>query len=101
MRWLHFQHWLKVLDIALSPRAISSITSAWVTKSIPWPPRSLGTTAVRKPSLEPFLMISQSKVSRGSEIMSRSSDMGATSSSANFLALSRHAICSSFKSKSM
>ena len=42
------------------------MTSAWVTKSVPWPPHSFGTAIVRKPSFEPFLMISQSKVSRGS-----------------------------------
>ena len=31
IRWLHFQFWLKVFEIALSPRASSAITSAWVT----------------------------------------------------------------------
>jgi hypothetical protein len=76
IRWLHFQHWLKVFDIALSPRASSAITSAWVTKSVPWPPHSFGTASVRKPSFEPFLMISQSKVSAGSAIWSRSSEIG-------------------------
>ena len=35
IRWLHFQHWLKVLEIALSALASSAITSAWVTKSVP------------------------------------------------------------------
>ena len=62
IRWLHFQHWLKVLAIALSPLASSEITSACVTKSMPWPPHSLETTAVRKPSLDPLRMMSQSKV---------------------------------------
>jgi hypothetical protein len=28
MRWLHFQFWLKALDIALSPRASSVMTIA-------------------------------------------------------------------------
>ena len=63
--------------MALSALASSAITSACVTKSVPCPPHSLGTAMVRKPSLEPFLMISQSKVSRGSEIASRSSEIGA------------------------
>ena len=57
IRWLHFQHWLKVFEMALSALASSAITSAWVTKSVPWPPHSFGTAMVRKPSLEPFLMM--------------------------------------------
>ena len=64
IRWLHFQFWLKALEIALSALASSVITSACVTKSVPWPPHSFGTARVRKPSLEPFLMMSQSQVSR-------------------------------------
>ena len=64
IRWLHFQFWLNALEIALSALASSVITSACVTKSVPWPPHSFGTAMVRKPSLEPFLMMSQSQVSR-------------------------------------
>ena len=43
IRWLHFQHWLKVFEMALSALASSAMTSACVTKSVPWPPHSLGT----------------------------------------------------------
>ncbi len=46
--------------MALSPRASSAITSACDTKSAPGPPHSLGTASVRKPSFEPFSMMSQS-----------------------------------------
>src|SRR5206468_9515845 len=99
--WLHFQHWLKVLDMALSPLASSAITSAWVTKSVPCPPHSLGTARVRKPSFEPFLMISQSKVSRGSSISSRSSEVGRISSSANLRAVICQARCSLLRAKSI
>src|SRR6266542_1969173 len=101
IRWLHFQHWLKVLDMALSPLASSAITSAWVTKSVPCPPHSLGTARVRKPSFEPFLMISQSKVSRGSSISSRPSEIGRISSSANLRAVICQARCSLLKVKSI
>jgi hypothetical protein len=48
---------------------------------------SLGTASVRKPSFEPFLMMSQSKVSRGSAMASRSSEIGRISSSANLRAV--------------
>src|SRR5215475_13841802 len=101
IRWLHFQHWLKVLEIALSALASSAMTSACVTKSVPWPPHSFGTAMVRKPSLEPFLMISQSKVARGSSISSRSSEIGRTSSSANLRAVICQARCSLLRVKSM
>src|SRR5215470_15779341 len=101
IRWLHFQHWLKVFEIALSALASSAITSAWVTKSVPWPPHSFGTAIVRKPSLEPFLMISQSKVCRGSSISSRSSEIGRISSSANLRAVICQARCSLLSVKSM
>src|SRR5712691_1948726 len=101
IRWLHFQHWLKVFEIALSALASSAITSAWVTKSVPWPPHSFGTAMVRKPSLEPFLMMSQSKVSRGSEISSRSTEIGRISSSANLRAVTCQARCSLLSVKSM
>ena len=61
-----------VLAEGLGDRAValasSAITSACVTKSVPWPPHSFGTASVRKPSFEPFLMMSQSQVSRGSAI---------------------------------
>src|SRR5882672_3332125 len=101
IRWLHFQHWLKVLEMALSAFASSAITSACVTKSVPCPPHFLGTAMVRKPSLEPFLMISQSKASRGSGIASRASEIGRISSSANFRAFTCQERCSSFSEKSM
>src|SRR5215471_10339698 len=101
IRWLHFQHWLKVLEMALSALASSAITSACVTKSVPCPPHSLGTAKVRKPSLEPFLMISQSNVSRGSAISSRSSESGRISSSANLRAVICQARCSLLSVKSM
>src|SRR5215467_13636184 len=101
IRWLHFQHWLKVLEIALSPLASSAITSACVTKSRPCPPHSFGTASVRNPSLEPFLKSSQSKVSRGSAMRSRASETGRISSSANFRAFICQARCSSFSEKSI
>ena len=101
IRWLHFQHWLKVFEIALSALASSAMTSACVTKSVPWPPHSLGTAMVRKPSLEPFLMISQSNVSRGSAISSRSSEIGRISSSANLRVVICQERCSLLKVKSM
>src|SRR5215467_13141499 len=101
IRWLHFQHWLKVLEMALSALASSAITSACVTKSVPCPPHSLGTAKVRKPSLEPFLMISQSNVSRGSAISSRSSESGRISSSANLRAVICQERCSLLRVKSM
>src|SRR5262249_475890 len=101
IRWLHFQHWLKVFEMALSALASSAMTSAWVTKSVPWPPHSLGTAMVRKPSLEPFLMMSQSKVARGSSISSRSSEIGRISSSANLRAVICQARCSLLRVKSM
>src|SRR5207247_3560525 len=52
IRWLHFQHWLKVFEIALSPLASSAMTSACVTKSVPCPPHSLDTAMVRNRSEE-------------------------------------------------
>ena len=72
-----------------------------MTKSVPCPPHSLGTAMVRKPSLEPFLMISQSKVARGSAISSRSSEIGRISSRANLRAFICQARCSSVSEKSM
>src|SRR5215831_10158414 len=101
IRWLHFQHWLKLFEIALSALASSAITSAWVTKSVPSPPHCLGTARVRKPSLEPFVNRSQSQVFAGSSIASRASETGRMSSVANFLALACHRRCSSLSSKSM
>ena len=101
MRWLHFQHWLNVFEIALSARASSDITSAWVTKSVPCPPHSFGTASVRKPSFEPFLMMSQSKVSRASAMASRAREIGRISSSANLRAVICHARCSLLSVKSM
>src|SRR5262245_65978878 len=101
MRWLHFQHWLKVLEMALAPLASSAITSVCVTKSVPCPPHSLGTAMVRKPSLEPFLMISQSNVARGSSMSSRSREIGRISSSANLRAVICQARCSLLRVKSM
>src|SRR6266404_2667979 len=101
IRWLHFQHWLKVLEMALSALASSAITSACVTKSVPCPPHSLGTAMVRKPSLEPFLMISQSNVPRGSAISSRSSEIGRISSSANLRAVICQERCSLLRVKSI
>src|SRR5215813_798029 len=101
IRWLHFQHWLKVFEMALSPLASSAMTSAWVTKSVPRPPHSLGTAMVRKPSLEPFLIMSQSNVSRGSAISSRASEIGRISSSANLRAVICQARCSLLRVKSM
>ena len=101
IRWLHFQFWLKALDMALSARASSAITTAWVTKSVPWPPYSFGTARVRRPSLEPFLMISQSKVSTAFGMASRSSDFGRSSSSANLRATCCQERCSSLRLKSM
>src|SRR5262249_18990465 len=101
MRWLHFQFWLKVFAMALSPRASSVITTAWVTKSVPCPPHSFGTAMVRKPSLEPFLMTSQSKVAVGSAIASRASEIGRISSSANFRAVICQSRCSLLSEKSM
>src|SRR5215471_18664615 len=101
IRWLHFQHWLKVLEMALSALASSAITSAWVTKSVPSPPHCFGTAMVRKPSLEPFVNRSQSQVFAGSSIASRASETGRMSSVANFLALACHRRCSSLSSKSM
>src|SRR5665213_2197337 len=35
IRWLHFQFWLKALEIALSALASSAITSACVTRAVP------------------------------------------------------------------
>ena len=62
--------------MALSALASSAITIACVTKSVPWPPHSFGTASVRKPSLEPFLMMSQSQVSAAVGMASRSSECG-------------------------
>src|SRR3989442_2122767 len=101
IRWLHFQFWLKVFEIALSALASSAITTAWVTKSVPWPPHCFGTARVRKPSLEPFLMMSQSNVACGSVIASRSSEIGRISSAANLRAFICQSRCSSFSAKSM
>ena len=101
IRWLHFQFWLNALAIALSALASSVITSACVTKSVPSPPHSFGTAMVRKPSLEPFLMISQSQVSRAVGMASRCSEIGRISSSANLRAVICHARCSSLRLKSM
>src|SRR4029077_9325712 len=101
IRWLHFQHWLKVLEMALSALASSAMTRAWVTKSVPWPPHSFGTAMVRKPSLDPFLMISQSNVARGSEISSRSTEIGRISSSASLRAVFCQERCSLLSVKSM
>src|ERR1700733_9301836 len=101
IRWLHFQFWLKVFEIALSARASSAMTRAWVTKSVPWPPYSLGTAMVRKPSFEPFLTISQSKVSGAVGMASRASDMGRISSSANWRAVICQWRCSLLNAKSM
>src|SRR5439155_19511463 len=50
---------------------------------------------------EPFLMISQSNVSRGSVISSRSSEIGRISSSANLRAVICQARCSLLRAKSM
>src|ERR1035437_8724159 len=101
IRWLHFQHWLKVFAIGPSPLASSAMTNACVTRSIPWPPHSFATTAVRKPSCDPFRMMSQSKVARGSEMRSRCSDIGRNSSCATLRAFSCHARCSSVSETSM
>ena len=57
IRWLHFQHWLKVFDIALSPRAISSITSAWGDEINPVSAAFLGHDGGAETEREPFLMI--------------------------------------------
>src|SRR3977135_3055319 len=92
---------MNVFEMALSALASSAMTSACVTKSVPWPPHSLGRAMVRKPSFEPFLTISQSKVSRGSEISSRSSEIGRISSSANLRAVICQARCSLLRVKSM
>ncbi len=56
---------------------------------------------VRKPSLDPFLMTSQSKVPRGSATASRSSEIGRISSRANLRAFICHSRCSSLIEKSM
>src|ERR1039458_3721183 len=101
IRWLHFQFWLKALEMALSALASSVITSAWVTKSVPWPPHSFGTAMVRKPSLEPFLMMSQSQVSRAVGMASRASESGRISSSANLRAAICQERCSLLRVKSM
>src|SRR5258707_8020127 len=77
------------------------MTSACVTKSVRWPPHSLGTARVRKPSLEPFLMISQSNVSRGSAISSRSGEVGGLPSSATLRAVICQARCSLLRVKSI
>ena len=97
----HFQHWLKVLAMAPSPRASSIITSACVTKSIPCPPYCLGITAVRKPRREPFLMISQSNVPAGSATWSHFSEIGRISSTANLRAFICQVRCSSLSEISM
>ena len=101
IRWLHFQFWLKAFEIALSARAISAITSACETKSAPWPPHSFGTASVRKPSREPFLMMSQSQVSAAVSMASRSSEIGRTSSSANLRAATCQERCSLLSVKSI
>ena len=101
MRWLHFQFWLKALEIALSALASSAITSACVTKSASKPPYFFGTTSVRKPCSEPLRMRSQSQVLPGSAICSRGSDSGRMTSAANLRAFICHARCSSFNEKSM
>src|ERR1700722_3400295 len=101
IRWLHFQFWLNAFEIALSARAISAITSACETKSAPWPPHSFGTASVRKPSFDPFLMMSQSQVSAAVGIASRSSEIGRTSSSANLRAAICQERCSLLRVKSM
>src|ERR1044071_7462498 len=101
MRWLHFQFWLKVLEIALSPRASSAITSAWVTKSVPSPPYSLGTASVRKPSFEPFSTMSQLKELCASGASSRSSEIGFISSCANLRAVICQERCSLLSGKSI
>ena len=62
--------------MALSALASSAMTRACVTKSVPWPPHSFGTAMVRNPSLEPFLTMSQSKVSRAVGMASRASEIG-------------------------
>jgi hypothetical protein len=59
------------------------MTIACVTRSMPWPPNFFGAAAVRNPSFEPFLMSSQSNVSAGFSIASRSSERGRISSCAN------------------
>src|SRR5471032_1209536 len=87
--------------MALSALANSVITSACDTKSVPWPPHSFGTAMVRKPSLEPFLMMSQVQVSRAVEIASRSSEIGRISSSANLRASICQERCSFESEKSM
>ena len=74
--------------MALSALAISAIIKACVVKSMPWPPYSVGTAAVRMPSFEPFLMMFQSNVPAGSAIWSRANDSGRISVSANSRALS-------------
>ena len=101
IKWLHFQFWLKALEMALSALASSVITSACVTKSVPCPPHCFGTAMVRKPSLEPFLMISQSQVSRAVSIASRASESGRISSSANLRAAICQERCSLLRVKSM
>jgi hypothetical protein len=101
MRWLHFQFWLNALDMALSPRASSAITSACDTKSAPGPPHSLGTASVRKPNFEPFSMMPQSHGSKPPSIWSRSSERGRSASSENLRASDCQWRCSSFSEKSI
>src|SRR5664279_1728685 len=87
--------------MALSALSTSVITSACDTKSVPWPPHSFGTAMVRKPSLEPFLMMSQSQVSRAVGMASRASESGRISSSANLRAAICQERCSLLRVKSM
>ena len=61
--------------MALSARASSAITSAWVTKSVPSPPYSFGTAMVRNPSFEPFLtMLPVEGFVRGRNFVARERD---------------------------
>jgi hypothetical protein len=101
IKWLHFQFWLNALEMALSALASSVITNACDTKSVPWPPHSFGTAMVRKPSLEPFLMMSQSQVSRAVGMASRASEIGRISSSANLRAAICQERCSLLRVKSI